>query len=110
MNKLLVVCGGCDRSWSELSEQGAAITLYGHCIVCEVIARTGGTEIGAGTLRQWLDEDGIITEANRRQKEAGVEVEPCPRCLQKRNPECKVCGGLGSMFVENDRAQRQRFH
>ncbi len=101
MDKLLFICGGCDRSWPELSEQASAITVYGHCIVCEVVARTGGTEIGPGTLREWLGEDGIITEANRRQTEAGIQVEPCPRCLQRRNSKCKVCGGFGTMFIDN---------
>jgi len=107
MDKKLVNCPRCDMTWPYLSEQAAAITLVGYCIVCMVKQETGGTEIGPGTLRQWLDKDGIIAEANLRQTEAGYRIEPCPRCIRVRDDKCKICEGLGSVYINVEHERKE---
>ncbi len=72
MEKKLVNCPECKREWPYISEQAAAITLIGHCIVCMCDKLAGAGDRETIKLIERLDEDGIITERNRREKEAGV--------------------------------------
>ncbi len=103
MEKKLVNCPECKREWPYISEQGSAITLIGHCIVCMCDKLAGAMYSEPIRLIERLNEHGIIAERNRREKEAGYEVEPCPRCLQGRSKDCHLCGGTGSIFYEREK-------
>lgn len=99
----VVKCPQCERRWAWLSDQAAAIKVVGHCIICHSKAEGGYGGLDVRALVTRLDEDGIIIERIRREKQAGYEVEPCPYCLHRRDKnDCKNCDGLGSVRVDID--------
>jgi len=93
-------CGTCNRDWPWVGEQAACVELIGHCIVCQDEILDGAFRKDTRIMNEWIDENGIIIETNRRQKETGYSIDPCPRCLHRRDKECIICQGLGCVKVD----------
>ena len=93
-------CKKCEVWWPWVAEQAAAIKLIGHCIVCEDKEQSGALGREPSKLYSWLNENGIIVEALRRETKAGYSIEPCPRCLHRRDKGCDLCFGLGSIRLD----------
>jgi hypothetical protein len=98
----MVECPKCHRTWPWVSEQGAAIELIHHCIVCMCEALDSGDNAEPIKLAPRLELDGITALSMSRKRDSKTEIEPCPRCLHRRSDDCFMCDGLGTLFYEQE--------